>query len=106
MPLQLSTSKQGVVWNGSFFVHHSLALVNRELTLALLQDDKFAARFDLALTHYEPPTFGAEVDPRFAALQERLDRIPAAVNVTVRHTWPPQFTSPPTGKLVLIQPWE
>ena len=56
MPLRIaaeqpiSAARQGIVWNGSFFVHHSLALVNRELTLALLQNEAFAARFELGLS--------------------------------------------------------
>jgi tetratricopeptide (TPR) repeat protein len=106
MPLQLNSSKHGVVWNGSFFVHHSLALVNRELTLALLQEPAFADRYDLSISQHEPPTFGAEADPRFAALQERMNRVTAEVDVTVRHRYPPEFTAPRTGRLAVIQPWE
>ncbi len=106
MPLRIASEKQGVLWNGSFFVHHSLALVNRELTLALLEDTTFAGRFDLGLRHYEAPTFAASVDPRFAELARRENAAPSDLRVTVRHRWPPDFTRPESGKLVLIQPWE
>lgn len=106
MPLRIASGKPGILWNGSFFVHHSLALVNRELTLALLDDETFASRFDLGIQHYEPPTFDASVDVRFAALQAREDTVPQDLRITVRHRWPPNFARPETGKLVLIQPWE
>jgi tetratricopeptide (TPR) repeat protein len=106
MPLKIASQKQGVLWNGSFFVHHSLALVNRELTLALLEERAFSDRFDLGIAHYEAPTFTPDVDPRFAALASREHVTPQDVRVTVRHRWPPEFTRPDSGKLVLIQPWE
>src|SRR5579871_146433 len=108
MPIRIAAQHQqeGVVWNGSFFVHHSLALVNRELTLALLDNPEFAARFDLGLQHYEPPTFGPEADARYGALASCMNATPADVRVTVRHHWPPNFTKPEQGKLVVIQPWE
>jgi tetratricopeptide (TPR) repeat protein len=106
MPLRIASNKSGVVWNGSFFVYHSLALVNRELTLALLADQDFASKFDLGIQHYEPPTFEAGTDPRFAALATRMRALPESPAVTVRHHWPPNFAAPDKGKLVLIQPWE
>jgi tetratricopeptide (TPR) repeat protein len=102
MPLRFSTSKQGVLWHGSFFVRHSLALVNRELTLALLD----TGRFDIGISHYEQPTFGAKADPRFERLATAMRVHPSETTVTVRHQWPPDFIRPRGGKLVLIQPWE
>lgn len=106
MPLKIATGKQGVVWHGSFFVHHSLALVNRELSLAMLADPAFAGRFDLGIQPYEPDTFSPETESRFAALAALQNRLPDDPMVTIRHRWPPDFTRTETGKLVLIQPWE
>lgn len=102
MPLHLSTGKQGVLWDGSFFVHHSLALVNRELTLALLDTN----RFEVGIRHYESPTFDPAAESRFAPLAARVAAHPSNPSVTVRHRWPADFTRPASGKLVLIQPWE
>jgi tetratricopeptide (TPR) repeat protein len=102
MPLRISSAKPGVFWHGSFFVHHSLALVNRELTLALLDTD----RFDIGISHYEQPTFGAKSDARFERLVTAMRFHPSEVSVTVRHQWPPDFSKVRGGKLVLIQPWE
>lgn len=106
MPLQIAPKRQRVVWNGSFFVQHSLALVNRELLLALLADPAFAGQFDVCIDHYEPPTLGTDSDPRFTELTSRLGDAPAEGQITIRHRWPPDFSAPRTGPLVLIQPWE
>lgn len=91
-------------WEGSFFVHSSLAHVNRELVLALLG----SGRCELGLIPFEPHQFGVEEDPeRFAALAERLERpLSGEVDFHIRHRWPPDFSRPAAGRLVLIQPWE
>ncbi len=92
----------GLIWQGSFFVQHSLALVNRELALALL--DRGAV--DLGIEGYEPDTFGPEADPRFPALAKCVGRKPAGAQITLRHAYPPVFRRPSTQRYVLIQPWE
>lgn len=93
--------KCGIVWEGSFFVYHSLALVNRELVLALLQDEQL----EIGIKPYEPDQFDETVDPRFALLSARMNLRPARVDFTVRHRWPPLF-EPAEGRLIWIQPWE
>lgn len=106
MPLRIASEKPGVLWNGSFFVHHSLALVNRELTLALLDNEAFTSKFDLSIEQYEPPTFDESADARFSRLAARMKAKADAPVLTVRHRWPPEFSAPEKGRLVLIQPWE
>jgi tetratricopeptide (TPR) repeat protein len=102
MPLRIVTRRQGVLWHGAFFVNHSLALVNRELVLALLDTD----RFDIGIQHYENPVLGAEDDPRFAALASCMRTQPETPLVAVRHLWPPDFRRPAARRFALIQPWE
>src|SRR5262249_60244575 len=42
--------------------------------------------------------------PRIA---ERIDQpLSRRAEVHVRHAWPPNFTAPPEGRLVIMQPWE
>ncbi len=95
-------AKPAVVWEGSQFVGHSLALVNRELCLQLIGDG-----YPLSIIPYEEDQFGAEADPRFHLLAEAVRRpLAAAPAVHVRHQWPPDFTPPPQGRWVMIQPWE
>jgi glycosyltransferase involved in cell wall biosynthesis/Tfp pilus assembly protein PilF len=95
-------SRLHIVWEGGQFVHHSLALVNRELCLGLL-----AAGHELSLLPTGEEQFGAEADARLAALAARI-RAPLSrpPDFHVRHTWPPDFVPPPAGRWLMIQPWE
>lgn len=91
-----------VVWQGSQFVYHSLALVNRELCLQLIQRG-----IELQILPYEPDQFEPTVDPRFELLVQRVRRpLSGPADVVVRHQWPPDFTPPVEGHWVMIQPWE
>ncbi|CCW35787.1 glycosyltransferase [Chthonomonas calidirosea] len=107
MPLKIASQGQkSLVWNGSFFVHHSLAHVNRELLLALLDDPDFNASFLPFIDHYEPATFTPEGDhgTKLLEIQNRL--LPEEPTLTLRHRWPPDWCRPRHGKLIVIQPWE
>jgi glycosyltransferase involved in cell wall biosynthesis len=92
----------GVIWEGSFFVHHSLANVNCEVAALLA----VWGGIDLGLIPYERHRFGDDVDPRYAVISVLLGHRPAAVDCHVRHRWPPDFTPPDEGAFVLVQPWE
>jgi glycosyltransferase involved in cell wall biosynthesis len=91
-----------VLWEGSFFSHHSLAVVNRELVLAL----RDRPDLDVTIRAGEDPT-------SFSWDPERMSRLAALVadegwtpDVVVRHQWPLNALPPRTGKWVVIQPWE
>lgn len=100
-PRDLS-SPPTIRWEGSQFVTHSLALINREICLQLLD-----AGCDLSIIPYEPDQFGPEADPRFARLAARINApLSRPADVHVRHRWPPNFIPPPEGHWVMIQPWE
>ncbi|MEN6440721.1 MAG: glycosyltransferase family 4 protein [Syntrophobacter sp.] len=94
--------KPRIIWEGSQFVHHSLALVNRELCLQLI--DKGC---EVSIIPYEADQYGSDADTRFGALASRI-RAPMSgpPDIHVRHQWPPNFTPPPKGRWVMIQPWE
>jgi glycosyltransferase involved in cell wall biosynthesis len=102
MSLRSPNHLSSVVWHGPFFEHRSLALVNRELALALLE----TGRIDLYLQPDRPPAFAPEADSRFAPLVLRAVRHPTVPSVTVRQVWPPNFQRPKSRRFVLIQPWE
>jgi glycosyltransferase involved in cell wall biosynthesis len=93
-----------VLWQGDIFNYHSLSLVNRHLTAALLKHPGL----QLEVKTFSDPSFTPEPDSDFADLATCVYRPlidpPAAV---VRHHWPPDF-EPPTqpGHWVMIQPWE
>jgi GT2 family glycosyltransferase/2-polyprenyl-3-methyl-5-hydroxy-6-metoxy-1,4-benzoquinol methylase len=91
-----------VAWEGSFFLHHSLAGVNRAVCRALLREG-----VDLTLTPFEVD----EVEPRrlpggpeLARLVNRPVKRPPALRV--RHRFPPDWEPRPGERLVVIQPWE
>lgn len=90
-----------LVWQGGLFVHHSLSLINRELCLQLLQQG-----FRIAFQPCQPDEFDAAADPRFPLLEALRGNVPEQVDITVRHQWPPDFSRPEQGRLVVIQPWE
>jgi len=91
------------VWEGTQFVYHSLSIVNMALTSELIR-----AGCELKLVPYEPATFGPEKDPkRLEPIAERLNAaLSGPAQFHVRHQWPPNFTPPPEGHWVMIQPWE
>jgi glycosyltransferase involved in cell wall biosynthesis len=91
-----------VRWEGSQFVYHSLAHVNRQLCLGLLA----SGRIDLAITPYEPDQFEGAAVPAFRPLAACVHKLTAPPAVTVRHQWPPSFEPPAAGAWVMIQPWE
>jgi glycosyltransferase involved in cell wall biosynthesis/tetratricopeptide (TPR) repeat protein len=100
----IATEPYRIRWEGSQFVNHSLALVNRELSIELARRPDI----ELSLIPYEPHEFGPQEDPaRFGLVEERLQRpLSGTADVHVRHQWPPNFTPPPEGHWVMIQPWE
>jgi len=89
-------------WEGSVFVNHSLAQVNRELCLSL------ALRgHDLSLVPYEPDEFRPEPGDRLEPLAQLVNApLEAPAEVHVRHQWPPMLVPPSEGRWVAIQPWE
>jgi glycosyltransferase involved in cell wall biosynthesis len=92
-----------VCWEGSQFVYHSLAHVNRQLCLALLR----TGGVDLSLTPTEPDRFDASAELAFRPLAACVRRtLDGPVQVNVRHQWLPRFDPPAEGAWVMIQPWE
>jgi glycosyltransferase involved in cell wall biosynthesis len=96
-----AAAQPGLIWEGSFFVHHSLANVNCEIAIALTH-----AGVDLGLIPYEPHQYDHHLHPRYAPVAERIGRRPSRVQAHVRHRWPPRFARPKKGRFVLMQPWE
>ncbi len=108
-------------WKGDVFALHSLAQVNRALCAGLLE----SADLQLEICTAEESPSPAEASPaetspdgaspdgldaQLAKLvasrsSERIKRV-ERVSVEVRHAWPPDFSPPAEGALVMIQPWE
>ena len=92
-----------IIWEGPQFAHASLARVNREISLSLVN----SGVCELSLISSEPHQFEASEEPKFETLVERVDKpLSSLADVHVRHQWPPNFRRPAYGKWVLMQPWE
>lgn len=91
-----------VVWEGSQFVRHSLALINREVCRRLAE-----SVLELSIVPYEADEFGPEVDPSLQVIADRTYApLTGPADVHVRHQWPPKFEAPAEGAWAMIQPWE
>jgi glycosyltransferase involved in cell wall biosynthesis/ADP-heptose:LPS heptosyltransferase/chemotaxis methyl-accepting protein methylase len=93
-----------VAWEGTFLDFGSLSQVNRELTRPLLQDKSL--RITRVSQQLPTPTAAGrskEIQQLTAAISAQL---PKDSQITVRHSWPPNWQAPPRGHLVVIQPWE
>jgi glycosyltransferase involved in cell wall biosynthesis/cytochrome c-type biogenesis protein CcmH/NrfG len=97
----LLTPAVSVSWEGSFTELHSLALVNQALCRRLLTR---GVDLNLSVTEFQGP-FRIPRLPLPPELAGRVQARPRA-DVHVRHSWPPRFDRPASGKLVIMQPWE
>lgn len=102
--------KFNIVWEGSQFIYHSLALINRELCSQII-DSGLA---NLTIIPYEPDQFSpignkkyeklATCDIRFKPeVSEEISRLPY---LWIRHQWPPKKEPPLGAKWIIMQPWE
>lgn len=98
----LDKKEIAIKWEGSQFVYHSLALINREICLQLIKKG-----YEVSIIPYEKHQFGSEMDKRFKAIEERINKpLSKPADIHIRHQWPPNFNPPPEGHWVIIQPWE
>ncbi len=99
-----------VVWEGSQFVYHSLALINREHCSNLIDTNLV----EVTIIPYETEQFQPIGNPKYEKLAKKDIRIkdepPDWVKklpyLWIRHQWPPKADPPKGAKWVIIQPWE
>lgn len=107
---ELVEPELNVVWEGSQFVYHSLALINREQCFNLIQTKVV----ELTIVPYETEQFLPEGNPKYETLAQYDIRIkktpPEQIRklpyLWVRHQWPPKADPPKGAKWVIMQPWE
>jgi glycosyltransferase involved in cell wall biosynthesis len=97
-----SKPAHGVVFEGPFLEHSSLARVNREVARGLQASNSFEVSIEPSSPSGHPARFLSNGSSVTEYLHKHLQRI----DLTVRHQWPPDFRRPPTGKLAVILPWE
>lgn len=97
-----SSLKPGVMLVGPFYVHSSLARINREIAGALQAEDALEVAFEPHSLGEVPGSALPHFDAIAKGFQHRLRR----PDLTIRQHWPPDFHAPACGKLVVILPWE
>lgn len=99
-----------VVWEGSQFVYHSLALINREQCHNLIQ----SRVVEVTIIPYETEQFLPNGNSKYEMLHSKDIRYketpPELIRklpyLWVRHQWPPKAGPPKGAKWVIMQPWE
>lgn len=97
----MDTPKLKVNWEGSFFINHSLALVNREICKRLINYNQY----EVGLIPYEEDS-NFNTDHITVKMKEHYVTEDNSANITIRHQWPPKFNKPNSDKWILFQPWE
>src|SRR5947207_2894280 len=101
--MKSASNRIPVRWEGAQFSWHSLAHVNRQLCLGLLD----TGRVELSLYETESGQFDPDEYPRFIGLAECVNsRLSGPAKVHVRHFFPPNLEPINDSHFVLIQPWE
>jgi glycosyltransferase involved in cell wall biosynthesis/tetratricopeptide (TPR) repeat protein len=99
----LSGQRVKVDWIGSFLDFGSLSHVNRELARALADGEEVR----LLCVNSTGVSDSSMIPKELRQLASGLSGRPSADSqITVRHSWPPDWKRPHSGKLVVIQPWE
>ncbi len=104
------TPELNIVWEGSQFIYHSLALINREHCSNII-DTGLA---DVHIIPYEKDKFSPHGNEKYEKLMKNDIRFkedsPEDVKklpyLWVRHHWPPNPEPPKGAKWVIMQPWE
>ena len=99
-----------IIWEGSQFVYHSLALINRE-NCANILDSGVA---ELTIIPYEQDQFSPIGNAKYEKLlkndirykepvSEEISKLPY---IWIRHQWPPKQDAPQGARWIIYQPWE
>jgi len=104
------TPRLNIVWEGSQFVFHSLALINREHSSNLID----SGLVELTIVPYEDDKFEPDGNSKYEKLAKNDIRYKAKSDektaklpyLWIRHQWPPKDQVPLGAKWVIMQPWE
>ncbi|SHF57900.1 Glycosyltransferase involved in cell wall bisynthesis [Desulfacinum infernum DSM 9756] len=97
------TDRIEVIWEGPQLIYSSLANINRELCLCLMEREGVS----LSIHPNDPRQLEPEDDGKIKRLVQCFHRhIGMSRCVHIRHEWPPNFSPPERGHWVIIQPWE
>jgi glycosyltransferase involved in cell wall biosynthesis len=92
----------GVEIQGELFSRHSFANINEQLTLNLHEKSRLAVTVTPRF-----PVENQQDHPLYRRLLPFIGReVPETRRIVIRHAYPPDFHTSPSGKWVHIQPWE
>lgn len=99
-----------IVWEGSQFQYHSLALINREICNKIIESNQA----ELTIVPYGEDTFEVGNNTKYQQLKSYDIRYKKDVNEQtlelpynwIRHQWPPDKNPPSGAKWIIMQPWE
>ncbi len=99
-----------VIWEGSQFVYHSLALINREHCSNILK----TGLVELTIVPYEEENIDTQESEKYLRLKENdvryktepPEEVANLPYLWIRHQWPPKNEPPRGAKWVIMQPWE
>ncbi len=108
--LSKSEPELNIVWEGSQFVYHSLALINREHCSNLID----TGLVEVTIVPYEVDQFLPKGNPKYEKLakfdirykEDPPEKVKKLPYLWVRHQWPPKSEPPKGAKWVIMQPWE
>ena len=100
-PALVARHPAAICWEGPFFNESSLAQVNRELVLRLMEQG-----WDIGLLPSQPQGYDPGREPRLAPLARRLWEGWEHPAVSVSHRFPPAFRPHPGSKRATYVPWE
>lgn len=104
VPLPAPQGGLRVALEGTAFLYHSLAQVNRELVTRLAAQHGFDV---IVRTDNVPELSPAEDGRLLPVVAASAAEPPLVPQVTIRHQWPPDWQAPTDdAPVVVIQPWE
>jgi len=99
--VEAQISRPVIAWEGSFLDYGSLSHVNREIVTRL------PGTLDVTCVGPNGLKGRTQSDPAMQQCAQNLAaKAPDRAMITVRHQWPPNWSRPASGALVVIQPWE
>ncbi|MBS1537195.1 MAG: glycosyltransferase, partial [Bacteroidetes bacterium] len=110
IPHQTGKPSINLIWEGSQFVWHSFALINREQCTNIIESEVA----EVTIIPYEPDQFSPNDNSKYELLASHDIRFKAETDdvtkklpyVWVRHQWPPKAEEPKGALWVIQQPWE
>ena len=92
---------KNIVWEGDQFVYHSLANINREICNTLINE-----RYNLSIKTTKKSGLENKLLKENSKIIHASSKSFNSCDIHISHQWPPRLDPPPSGRWIVIQPWE